>query len=164
MGGVDGVPVEEVRELDVLTLNPLLEASVAEGFALVQRLVNDWASGSNRFDRPGEALLLARRGGAIVGVCGLNRDPYANDPHTGRLRHLYVAAAHRRQGIGCVLVEETVARAMKSFALLALRTDSPQAAAFYEALGFARTTELPSSTHRLDLTADRSGRGLPAGS
>jgi hypothetical protein len=40
----------------------------------------------NRFSRPGEALLIAERGGRWVGVCGLNVDPYLDDRRVGRDR------------------------------------------------------------------------------
>jgi hypothetical protein len=60
----------------------------------VRRLADDWVSVANRFDRPGEALFVARLPGQVVGVRGLNVDPYTAEPGVGRVRHLYVAAAH----------------------------------------------------------------------
>jgi hypothetical protein len=38
--------------------------------------------------RPGEALFVARVGERVVGVCGLNVDPYTAEPRVGRVRHL----------------------------------------------------------------------------
>ena len=38
------------------TLDVLLADSEREGWRFVRRLVDEWATGSNRFDRPGEAL------------------------------------------------------------------------------------------------------------
>jgi len=78
----------------------LLGASLAEGHNLVKRLVDEWNDGTNRFDRPGEIALQARLGTKLVGVGGLNRDPYMDDPGVGRIRHLYVSPHARRQGVG----------------------------------------------------------------
>jgi GNAT superfamily N-acetyltransferase len=143
--------VEKTSILDLRTLTPLVNESIAEGYELVCRLVTDWERGTNRFSRPGEALFLAIGVDAPVGVCGLNIDPYADGSRIGRVRHLYVAAAYRRHGIGQALVREVVAEAAKSFDTLTLRTTSPAAAAFYIALGFAPTTLFACSTHCLRL-------------
>lgn len=139
------------RVLDLPDIDRLVEESVRETYALVLRLVTDWQTGVNRFDRPGELLLVARQAEGIAGVCGLNIDPYADDPQVGRVRHLYVSADRRRKGIGRALVGRVVSEARKSFKTLTLRTNSPDAAAFYEALGFRRTDTHTQSTHSLDL-------------
>jgi GNAT superfamily N-acetyltransferase len=107
-----------------------------EGFNFVRRLVDDYHSGANRFDRRGEALIGAIQKDALVGICGLNRDPYLQDPSVGRLRHLYVRPAMRGQGIGTSLVETLLAGAHDVFAGVRLRTDRDSAARFYQRLGF----------------------------
>jgi GNAT superfamily N-acetyltransferase len=143
--------VEQIFDLPDRELDGLVAESVALGFGLLCRLVADWDSGANRFDRPGESLFRARHAGRVVGVCGLNVDPYSHTPGVGRLRHLYVAAARRRQGVGRALVHRIVAEAAKSFSTLTLRTRSAEAAAFYERVGFAPTDQRPASTHFRDL-------------
>jgi hypothetical protein len=40
----------------------------AEGYAFLDRLADDWASGMIRFDRPGEALLAAYSGGVLAAI------------------------------------------------------------------------------------------------
>lgn len=106
--------------------------------------------GVNRFDLPGERLMLARAGGRLVGVGGLNRDPYAQAPDVGRLRHLYVLRDSRRGGVGTLLVRSILQGAEAHFSLIRLRTDSADAAAFYTRLGF-RPVEAPDATHALPL-------------
>jgi GNAT superfamily N-acetyltransferase len=145
------VHIEKVAEFDPLALAPLVKESTAEGFELVRRLLTEWDGGANRFARPGEALFFAVANEVPVGVCGLNIDPHANDPRIGRVRHLYVAASHRRTGIGRALVGRIVTEAAKSFDTLTLRTTSAAAAAFYVALGFTETTRFACSTHCLRL-------------
>ena len=117
-----------------------IEALVAEsegaGLHLVSRLVDEWRSGHNRFDRPGEALFGAWVDQRLAGVCGLNVDPYIDDAGVGRVRHLYVLTASRRLGVGRELVEQVIRAARGRFTTLRLSTSNPAAARLYEALGF----------------------------
>src|SRR4051794_11823181 len=96
--------IERVETLPLDRMDPLVAEADARGFRALARLVDGWRSGRNRFDRPGEALFLAREDGTVVGVCGLNVDPYLGDPAVRRVRHLYVAVGHQRQGIGTGLI------------------------------------------------------------
>ena len=131
-------------------LTALLAESEQQGFRFVRRLVEEWESGANRFDRPGEALFVARVGNDVVGVCGLNVDPYADDPKIGRVRHLYVLVPHRRSGVGEQLVADVLEAARGRFERLHLRTTNAIAARLYERLGFRRTAARD-HTHVLDV-------------
>ena len=145
------VAIERLGESPTSALGALVAESEAHGLLFVRRLVDEWTSGANRFDRPGEALFVARSGErAAVGVCGLNRDPYAT-AEVGRVRHLYVLIGHRRAGVGRQLVERVVEAARGHFARLRLRTGNPAAARLYESVGFRARTDVASSTHVLDL-------------
>jgi GNAT superfamily N-acetyltransferase len=138
----------EIRPVEALGdgIAPLVLEADREGYAFMQRLEQDWRSGANRFDRAGEALFGAFSGERLVGVGGLNRDPYVRTEGIGRLRHLYVAFDARRRGVGRLLVERIIAEARGSFAVLRLRTPSADAAAFYCRLGFIETDE-DAATH-----------------
>jgi GNAT superfamily N-acetyltransferase len=94
---------------------------------------------------------VAVQDGRVIGVCGLNVDPYAGIPRVGRVRHLYVLTAHRRGGVGRSLVEAVVDAAGDRFDELRLRTQNPAAARLYERLGFAACTAAAASTHRRHL-------------
>jgi GNAT superfamily N-acetyltransferase len=146
-----GVRVEPLAEPPAHGLGPLIAESERAGLAFVQRLAEDWSSGANRFDRPGEVLLVARIAGEIVGVCGLNVDPYAAGPAVGRVRHLYVLSAARRHGVGTGLVTAIVQAARGRFDVLRLRTNNPAAAQLYERLGFRPTTNVADCSHVMDL-------------
>ena len=143
--------VERLEGPPAGSLDALVAESEAEGLRFVRRLVEEWASGANRFDRPGETLLVARQAGQIVGVCGLNEDPYAGAPRIGRVRHLYVRRSVRRLGVGRALLGEVLRAAGGSFDHLRLRTENPVAAALYEGLGFRRTTGAAGCSHLLEL-------------
>lgn len=115
---------------------------------MVTRLIDEWRSGSNRFDRPGEALFGARLVEQLVGVCGLNVDPFAGAPEIGRVRRLFVSTAHRRQGIGSFLLHRLTKDAAGRFKVVHVRTYDPVADAFYRAQGFATVAGEEHFTHR----------------
>jgi len=72
------VTLEPVTDLPKLLLTPLVEESLAQGFRAIDRLVDEWQTGKNRFSKPGEVLFLAWFADQVIGVCGLNQDPYAD--------------------------------------------------------------------------------------
>jgi GNAT superfamily N-acetyltransferase len=132
-------------------LTELLADSERTGCRIIRRFVEEWDSGVNRFDRAGERLFAALLGGVMVGVCGLNIDPYADAPRVGRVRHLYVLDHYRRAGIGRRLVRTAIEAAQGVFGRLRLRTANPVAARFYEGLGFLSVAGETDCTHALAL-------------
>ena len=136
-------PLREVRSLADLAAN-----ASADRRRMVARLIEDWEQGRNRFDLPGERAYVAKLNDQVRGVCGLNRDPFAQDATVGRVRRLYVAVQHRRQGIGTALVMRLLQDARGVFDWMDLRTHDPPAAAFYEAIGFERVAGNAECTHR----------------
>lgn len=149
---------------------PALAAEArGEGFRALDRMQRAWTAGENRFDAPGEGLWVASIGDVLVGMGGLNIDPYLADHAVGRVRHLYVAAAARRAGVGRALVESVIERARGTFRRLRVRTHDDGAAQFYAALGFVPATgeDQATATHVLSLsstsgTAPGSGPDAPA--
>lgn len=125
-------------------LGVLEREAVSEGFGMITRLREEWETGANRFARDGEVLLGAFRGERLLGIGGLNRDPYTSDWRVGRVRHLYVMQDERRAGIGRSLVEGLLGHASGGFDSVRLWTD--RAASFYDRLGFDRV-EGPKVTH-----------------
>lgn len=130
--------IQPVTRLPDATADLEREAS-GEGFNFIGRLIAEWATGSNRFDKPGECLLTATQNGVLVAIGGLNIDPYRPDEGIGRLRRLYVAKAFRRQGVGEAMVCALLRDASRHFRLVRLTTDTESAAAFYSRLGFVPT-------------------------
>jgi GNAT superfamily N-acetyltransferase len=141
------VTVDRLRDLPLDALAPLVAESEQAGWRFLQKLQDEWAAGANRFGKPGEALFAGWVAGRLIGVCGLNADPHIEDGRIGRVRHLYVLSDFRRVGVGRRLVEAVVAEAKGRFDSIRLRTESAEAAGFYEGLGFRRRSDLPDCTH-----------------
>jgi GNAT superfamily N-acetyltransferase len=140
---LDDIPADRFAEM--------LAESEVSGYRFLRRVADEWESGVNRFARPGEALLVAERGGQWVGVCGLSIDPYLDDPRVGRVRNVYVLAACRRTGIGRRLVERAIELAHGRFERLRLRGEEEGPARLYESLGFHPRPGLSDCTHILEL-------------
>ena len=141
----------KVADLDLAVLQRLRAESLREGFKFIERLCQEWSSGANQFNACVEALFEAVAGGQVVGICGLNSDPYAHERRVGRVRRLYVLPAYRRVGVGRALLDAVIAHARGRFDLLRVRTD--RADGFYAAYGFRRDISGTDATHILDLTS-----------
>jgi N-acetylglutamate synthase-like GNAT family acetyltransferase len=152
------MPLDHERELIEITdgnigrLHALVEESTRGGFHFIQRTIDEWDSGVNKFDRPGEKFWGLLRGKELIGVGGLNIDPYILTPKVGRVRHLYIREAQRREGHATFIMNKIMAEAGHNFTLLRLFTDTAGAAAFYEKLGFKQTEEYKAS-HFITLPA-----------
>lgn len=150
-GGSDR-PLEQLRIRRQLTLPSdlalLADQAHAEGYGFVDRLHGDWAAGRLGFAQAGAAFFACRADRMLVGICGLRAE--ASSRSRGRLDHLYVLPGWRRVGVGRALVGRVVAAATGRYDALVLRSDTEDAARFYEGLGFAAAVE-PGTTHVLDL-------------
>ncbi|WP_246675365.1 GNAT family N-acetyltransferase [Mesorhizobium sp. B2-3-4] len=130
----------------------LMQDSRLEGYWMLVRLRDGWVSGRNKFLKKPEMLLGAYHGRQLVGVGGLNIDPYFEGRDFGRVRHLYVGRAYRRLGVGHMLLSAIIERARAHFS--ALNTRAPtESFAFYERLGFFRVSGEEFVTHRMPLAA-----------
>jgi ribosomal protein S18 acetylase RimI-like enzyme len=90
-------------------------------------------------------LLLARRGGRIVGSVQLDYDTPPNQPHRAEVRKLLVHPAFRRQGIAQLLMAELERRAgALGRSLLTLDTRSgDKAEPLYASLGYRSVGVIP---------------------
>ena len=133
-----------VTRLTEMTEGVIVLAAVAhaEGFFMLDRLIADFRSGENAFDRPGEALFGAETPGNLLGIGGLNIDPYFRDVRLGRIRHLYVHTSARNAGVGRMITEAIEADAAGQFDKLQLFTPNEAASKFYEALGYLVVSRL----------------------
>jgi GNAT superfamily N-acetyltransferase len=128
-------------------LKALSREATLEGFAHLDRLIEEWNSGANRFNRSGEVLLAGFLSDRLIAVGGLNQDPFDAAPSAARLRRVYVKRANRRNSVGRGLVELLCTIARKRFDRVNLYTSDQTAANFYEKLGFEKSVSLSKISH-----------------
>src|SRR5690606_38725470 len=114
----------------------LRHAADGEAYDMLAVLAHEWADGTNRFDRPGEALVAAYSNGILVGVGAMSNDPAV--PGALRMRRFYVAQAYRRRGVGRALADALLERPEVHCRTITLNAPQAEAARFSEALGFVR--------------------------
>lgn len=138
-----------IQPIDKLSddIKKLASLATTDGHRNLNVLVSEYASGVNRFDRLGETLLGAYFKEDLVGLCGLNIDPYEPTAHAGRIRRLFVHPDWRRHGVGAELINHIEVAATGHFPILQLFTPSPIASAFYEAQGYYRKQSRPKVSH-----------------
>ena len=132
----NGIELVTFTDSNYLLIENLVDESKQEGFEFVQRTIDDWNTGTNRFSHAGEGFWGLVAGTGLIGIGGLNVDPYVEDAGTGRVRHLYIRQAYRRKGCASLLMNTIIAQAQLHFHVLRLLTTNPAAAVFYEKLGF----------------------------
>lgn len=138
--------ISVVEKLKVHELEPLVIRSEQEGFNHLRRLVSEYVAGENTFSGEGEALYIVREQEQIIGIVGLNQDPFS-DHSTGRIRRLYVHPDYRHLGIGKQLVQKVTSEAKKFYNILVLYTNSEQASQFYLQLAFKQEHGNPHRSH-----------------
>ena len=109
-------------------------------------LWSEWQDSTNRFNRAGEILVVATVDGDLAGIGGITED-FA-DPAGLRMRRFYVRPGFRRRGVGRTIAKFALERALPLRRQIALYTESTEAAAFWQALGFV-PVERDKATHIL---------------
>ncbi|HEY1630706.1 MAG TPA: GNAT family N-acetyltransferase [Rhizomicrobium sp.] len=138
------IRVERVVQLP-LDIQTLREEADRDGIRNMGLLVEEWASGFERFDKPGEALFAAFDGGTLIGIGGVTIE---RDAPAMRMRRLYVLCDRRKQGAGRALAAAMMAQGFQSADLLTSNARPPGAAEFWDAMGFKRIAA-PRWTHEL---------------
>lgn len=105
-----------------------------EGYRFVERLVSEWETSQNRFEQVGEALMIAYEDGVIAGIGGMTVDPVI--PDALRMRRFYVRASFRRRGLARLLAEGLLKSAEGLGRMITVHAGTPDAPAFWEAMGF----------------------------
>jgi GNAT superfamily N-acetyltransferase len=128
---VDQLP-EQIQDLAIV--------AEKEGFQFIQRLVDEFKQGKNRFDRHGEFLLVAFDGEKLVACGGLNiqmsedseaKQHVETQHKIGRVRRFYVLPEYRKTGLGKRLLQDLEKRAKANFSALCLNSEK-DAAPFYQ--------------------------------
>ena len=146
------VMIEEITDIEKVDLAEILEESKGLGYGMIERLIREWKSGETDFSKENEAYFAFVADGKVVGVGGVNEEPYLKIKEYGRMRHLYVLKSWRRKGIGSAIVGTTIDFAKKHYILMTLMTPKDgRSDSFYEGIGFEKCTSLNRVSHTLDL-------------
>lgn len=140
--------VLEVDDLRKEAIEDLVELSKDEGFNFLSRLVNEWENGKNRFEGEHEKLYKVELNGKIIGIGGINKNPYSEDEKEGRIRRFYIHPNYRKRKIGTRLIRKIIEDYKLKYQKLTLRTDNEIASKFYESIGFKKV-ESKNSTHAI---------------
>jgi GNAT superfamily N-acetyltransferase len=114
----------------------LRHAAGGEAYDMLAVLAKEWTDGTNRFDRPGEALVAAYDGNVLVGMGAMTHDP--NIAGALRMRRFYVSSRYRRHGVGRAIAKALLDRPEVAGKTVTLNAPQAEAARFWEALGFIR--------------------------
>ncbi|MFK4469068.1 GNAT superfamily N-acetyltransferase [Bacillus sp. RC252] len=132
-------------------INHLIQESTKEGFNFLIKLINEYESKRNTFSKTGECLYGIFRGNTLIGIGGLNQDPYTKDNKIGRLRRFYIAKDYRRKGLGKLLLGRILGDAKIYFTIVVLHTDTEQGDQFYTSNGFVKGAMYVGTSHYLNL-------------
>lgn len=150
---MSNIQIEQVDEFPIDGFEELMRESVEEGFRFLERLKDEWEKGINSFRKEGEALYRIKEGKELVGIGGINNDPYDERPRSGRLRRFYIKKSRRGQKLGKKLLLFMLEKHKRDFDRFALYTDTQAAAAFYEKHGFERVENVPKVSHEFFLSS-----------
>lgn len=142
--------IKKVSDLNNHNIYALLECSVVEGYRFIKRLINEYDNETNRFDKNGEVLFVIELDDQVIGIGGLNIDPYLNNDTVGRIRHIYIEPKHRRKKIGKQLVELLLDEAKKHFKGVRLYTENPLADQLYQMVGFEKVEGQNKASHIIE--------------
>ncbi len=149
LGGMDlkDIHIQQIEKLMGYEFSHLVQDSEEEGFNFLIRLISEYKNEINTFNKTGECLYGIFQGDMLIGVGGLNEDPYTKDNKIGRLRRFYISRDYRRLGLGNLLLNQLLCHAEKYFEVIVLHTDTKQGDVFYTANGFVKGGLYKGSSH-----------------
>lgn len=142
-----GIHIKQIENLMKYEFKYLVQESKEEGFNFLKKLINEYENKLNTFNKTGECLYGIFQGEKLIGIGGLNEDPYTENNKIGRLRRFYISKDYRRIGLGKSLLNKLLSHAEKNFKVVVLHTDTKQGDAFYSANGFVKRQVYKGSSH-----------------
>ena len=139
--------IQQIENLMKYEFKYLVQESKEEGFKFLKKLINEYENELNTFNKSGECLYGIFQGEKLIGIGGLNADPYTENNKIGRLRRFYIAKDYRRIGLGKLLLNKLLSHTEKYFKVVVLHTDTKQGDVFYTANGFVKREAHKGSSH-----------------
>ena len=141
------IHIQQIEDLMIYEHEYLVQESKDEGFYFLIKLISEYENKINTFNKTGECLYGIFHGEKLIGIGGLNEDPYTENNKIGRLRRFYITKDYRRIGLGNLLLKRLLYHAEKYFKVVVLHTDTKQGDAFYIANGFVKGDFFKRSSH-----------------
>ncbi len=128
----------QINDKNISTLKPLGIEALKDEHRFVNRAIDKWKSGENKFSKPGEnfwGLFVEKK---CIAIGGLVTDNYIkkNNGTIGRVKHVYVAKKYRGLGLSKIIMKLILDEAEKNFKFLRLSATDSIAFHLYESLGF----------------------------
>lgn len=137
----------EIQQVEQLPnkISDLAKQAESEGFNFVSRLIEEFNNGINKFDQPGEFLLMAFDGDQLIACGGLNqqRSEETHGKQIGRVRRFYVLPKYRKHGVGKQLLQHLEKNAKQNYSALCLHTDTQSAVHFYQKMNYVHVANHP---------------------
>ena len=141
------IHIQQIEDLMIYEHEYLVQESKDEGFYFLIKLISEYENKINTFNKTGECLYGIFHGEKLIGIGGLNEDPYTENNKIGRLRRFYITKDYRRIGLGNLLLKRLLYHAEKYFKVVVLHTDTKQGDAFYIANGVVKWELFKGSSH-----------------
>ena len=139
--------IVKIEDLKNINLEELLSFSKNENYKLIFKLISDYKSGINRFDKNGEILVCYKENNKILGICGLNIEPQSELINTARIRRLYILPKFRKKQIGKKLVHYLLEYAKNYFNKVTTNIGDLNISNFYISCGFNQVDNISGITH-----------------
>ncbi|MGG1342659.1 GNAT family N-acetyltransferase [Bacillus toyonensis] len=145
------IHIQQIDNLMKYEISHLVQDSKEGGFNFLIKLINEYENKINVFNKTGECLYGIFQGEKLIGIGGLNEDPYTENNKIGRVRRFYIAKEYRRKGLGRLLLVRILSDAKKYFNIVVLNTDTEQGDKFYTSGGFVKGEKYVGASHYLNL-------------
>ncbi|WIL45125.1 GNAT family N-acetyltransferase [Bacillus bombysepticus] len=145
------IHIQQIEDLMIYEHDYLVQESKDEGFYFLIKLISEYENKINTFNKTGECLYGIFQGEKLIGIGGLNEDPYTINNKIGRIRRFYIAKKYRRKGLGRLLLVRIINDAKKHFNIVVLNTDTVQGDKFYTSSRFVKGTKYMGVSHYLNL-------------
>ncbi|CAM3973406.1 GNAT family N-acetyltransferase [Bacillus luti] len=116
--------IQQIEDLMIYEYDYLVQESKDEGFNFLLKLINEYENEINTFNKTVECLYGIFQGEKLIGIGGLNVDPYTENNKIGRLRRFYISKDYRRTGLGNLLLNRLLSHTEKYFQIVVLHTDT----------------------------------------
>ena len=144
------IHIQQIEDLMIYEHDYLVQESKDEGFYFLIKLISEYENKINTFNKTGECLYGIFQGEKLIGIGGLNEDPYTINNKIGRIRRFYIAKIPKER-IREVIISENYKRCEKHFNIVVLNTDTVQGDKFYTSSGFLKGTKYMGVSHYLNL-------------